>query len=190
MMNRDTIVLLDLGGVALQPSELIGKKINWKIINELNAKYEAGLQYTFLDLISEHNTLTTQSLSEKEFVTEVFKTLQLNKELIAIVSHYADIIIVSDNYKESVAYMLDRFNFEKWSIKQIYSYEYKMVKSNPDFFKKFLRENPEYDAKDLILIDDSETKLESASKSGIKGILYTNNDQTKTTLEELLTLKN
>lgn len=185
-MNSNMIVLLDLGGVVLQPNQLPNSCINWKIINQLNTKYESGDKYTFSELHQEHNKLTAQQLSHDEFLSEIFKTLQVNTELIEIISNNFDIFIVSDNYKESVRYISEKYGFEEWSIKQIYSYDYKLVKSNPEFFIKLLQDNQEYDREDFILIDDSITKIESAASTGIKGILYQNNEQIKNELESIL----
>ncbi|MEM1120378.1 MAG: hypothetical protein AAGJ18_07995, partial [Bacteroidota bacterium] len=63
------------------------------------------------------------------------------------------------------------------SIKQIYSYEYGMYKSNPKFFERLLSENQELELKDLLLIDDSQSKLDSAFEHGISGIQFVNNEQ-------------
>lgn len=95
-----------------------------------------------------------------------------------------DIIIVSDNYRENIDYISNRYNFSSWSIKQVYSYEYEMYKSNPKFFKRFLEENNEYDVVDLLLIDDSKSKLESAFQNGINGIQYVTNEQIIREIEE------
>lgn len=91
-------------------------------------------------------------------------------------------MIVSDNYIENIEYISKRYNFESGSIKQIYSFDYSMVKSNPEFFSKLTEELNEYKTNDMIFIDDSIGKLESARKSGIKGILYGNNSQVKNEL--------
>jgi len=40
-----------------------------------------------------------------------------------------------------------------------------------------LRNQKEYDIKNLLLIDDSISKLESAAENGINGIQYKNNEQ-------------
>lgn len=183
-MKKRNIVLLDLGGVSFLPNGKSSTIINWEIINTLNSKYERGLKYSFTQLLFEYNQLSNQSLHENEFLQEVFSTLDLNTELIDIVKEKNDIIIVSDNYVESINYISEKYDFKKWSIKQIYSYDYKMVKSNPDFFKKLLDEIKEYNFESLIFIDDSTTKIKSASQNGIKGILYQSNEQVKKELQE------
>lgn len=178
-MRENKAILLDLGGVVLQPDNVLDPNINWRIINELNTKYESGEKYTFDDLYRHHNTLTGQSLTKTIFLDKIFSTLKVNEALVSIVRAYGDIIIVSDNYRESVNYIAKKYDFDRWSIKQVYSYDYKMVKSNPEFFKKLLKEVPQYTPENLLLIDDSPEKLKSAATVGIQGIRYENNTQIK-----------
>lgn len=184
-MKKKKVALLDLGGVVFQSLGKSNKEINWKIVWELNEKYgpkKEGL--AFPDFLFEYNKLTNQNLKEEEFLEKVFDTLDFNQQLIDFIKKERDIIIVSDNYKENINYISKRYDFESWSIKQVYSFEYKVNKSNPKFFKKLLEENKEYEVKDLILIDDSKSKLESAFKNGIKGIHYKNNEQIRREIEE------
>ena len=186
-MNQKSIVLLDLGGVVFQLSGSSNKKINWDIIWELNAKYGADMDLGgdgFPNFLSEYNTLTNQELHDTEFLEYVFDTLDFNQELIDRLREQRDIIIVSDNYPENIAYISKRYDFASWSIKQFYSYDYKMYKSNPEFFKKLLEDLKGYNLTDMIFIDDSESKLQSAAQNGIKGVLYKNNEQLKQQLSD------
>jgi FMN phosphatase YigB (HAD superfamily) len=93
-------------------------------------------------------------------------------------------VIVSDNYRENIEYISNKYHFETWSIKQVYPFDYKMVKTNPDFFKILLEQIKGYSTKDMLFIDDRIEKLESAEKWGIKGILYRNNNQINKELRE------
>jgi len=52
-----------------------------------------------------------------------------------------------------------------------------MLKANPKFFEKLLEEIKAYNTEKMIYIDDSISKIKSAEKHGIKGILYQNNEQ-------------
>lgn len=186
--RNKNIVLLDLGGVVFQINNTRSKKIDWKIINTLNDIYEKGQQpmtkNAFSALLSSYNQLTNQSLGEIEFLEAFYSTLSINWELIDIIKEKAEIIIVSDNYYESIDYCSKKYNFDKWSLHQVYSYEYKIVKSNPLFFKKFLKMNPLYDLGNMVLIDDSIAKIDSAAKCSIKGILYESNEKVKEKLNE------
>lgn len=188
-MNPIKIVLLDLGGVVFQSTGISNKKIDWTIISILNEKYGYELNIgkdRFLDFLKEYNRLTNQQLIGEEFLKEVFDTLAINNALIETIRKEKDIIIVSDNYRENINYISQRYNFENWSIHQIYSFDYKMMKSNQLFFKRLLIDLKIYDVDEMIFIDDSAKKLESAAKSGIKGILYKNNEQTIKELKQLL----
>jgi len=72
--------------------------------------------------------------------------------------------------------------------RQFYSFDYQMHKSNPDFFKRLLNDLEDYDIENLLFIDDSLSKLESAAKNGIQGILFQNNEQVKKVFEKFINL--
>jgi len=179
------ITLLDLGGVVFQSTGISNEKIHWSIISQLNYKYGNALNIgedKFPTFMSEYNELTNQSLSGKTFLELVFNTLEINTELIKMVRSYSEIIIVSDNYRENIEYISKRYEFEKWAIRQFYSFDYKMEKANPLFFEQLLEDLSEYDKTEMIFIDDSQHKIDSAKKNGIKGILFQNNDQIRKAL--------
>ena len=60
-----------------------------------------------------------------------------------------------------------------------------MEKANPLFFQRLL-DDLTYSKEEIIYIDDSPRKLNSAKKSGILGILYSSNEQVKIALSKLL----
>lgn len=179
-MKNQKITLLDLGGVVFQSTGISNQKIDWKLISALNHKYGHDLNIgkdKFPDFMKEYNERTNQSLSGQAFLELVFDTLEINTELIEAIREVSDIIIVSDNYRENIEYISQRFDFESWAIQEIYSFDYQMVKANPLFFKRLLVELKEYDKEQMIFIDDSKNKIESAQKNGIKGLLFENNEQ-------------
>ena len=134
--------------------------------------------------MQDYNTQTQQNLSGKAFLKAVFDTLQMNEELIAIVQKAHDIIIVSDNYRENIAYISQRYRFDQWAIKQIYSFDYQLEKTDPRFFVKLLEDIKPIPKEDLVFIDDSSRKIESAAKNGIKGILFQSNHQVEMALNQ------
>ena len=186
--KRHKITLLDLGGVVFQSTGLSNDKIDWSVISTLNHKYGHALNIgedKFPTFLSEYNELSKQSLSGAAFLKEVFDTLQINRELIDLVRAESDIVIVSDNYRENIAYISQRYNFASWAIEQIYSFDYAMEKANPDFFKRLLRDLDAYDVEEMIYIDDSAHKLASAAHCGIRGILFESNEQVRAVLRAL-----
>ncbi|MEM6320079.1 MAG: hypothetical protein AAF960_20570 [Bacteroidota bacterium] len=177
-MKKKKIALLDLGGVVFQLFGKSNREIDWKIIWQLNEKHgteTGGLDFS--NFLLDYNELTNQKLKDAVFLEKVFDTLDFNRELIEFLKQEREIIIVSDNYRENIEYISKRYHFSEWSIQQIYSYEYEMYKSNPAFFERLLKENKELVLEDLLLIDDSPLKLDSAFKSGIHGIRFVNNAQ-------------
>lgn len=184
---KDNIILLDLGGVVFQSTGNSTKHIDWKIITELNHIYGYDLNIgedRFPDFMVDYNQLTAQKLTGDQFLKNLFDTLKINQELIEIVQEYGDIIIVSDNYKENIDYISKRYDFKSWAVAQVYSYNFKMQKSNPLFFEELLSNFKELDQRKLVLIDDSLSKLNSAKQNGIAGIHYQSNQQTKKELAE------
>lgn len=182
------ITLLDLGGVVFQSSGISNDLINWSIITALNHKYGHHLNIgkdLFPDFMKEYNGLTNQHLSGAEFLVAVFDTLEFNSELVEMVGKDSEIIIVSDNYRENIAYISERYNFASWATQQIYSFDYQMEKSNPLFFKRLLKEISDYDLDQLIFIDDTPKKIESAKANGIKGVLFEGNEVVRKRLNEL-----
>jgi len=188
MAESKKIILLDLGGVVFQMSGTSNEVIDWDIINQLNDIYMYELSLgkdKFPDFLAAYNARTHQTLTGTEFLQYLFDTLTFNKELIDIVSAYGEVIIVSDNYRENIEYISKRYEFDTWASQQFYSYDFEMYKSTPKFFKRLLAELKAYSKEDMILIDDSPNKLESAAKNGIKGILFENDEQVATALTDL-----
>ncbi len=107
----------------------------------------------------------------------VFDTLEINQALIDWLRQRSEIIIVSDNYRENRAYISERYPFRQWASQQIYSFDYHMVKADPRFFAKLKEDLSDASIEDMIFIDDSIHKIESAAQHGIRGILYTSNEQ-------------
>jgi HAD superfamily hydrolase (TIGR01509 family) len=187
-MKMLTLTLLDLGGVVFQSTGTSNAQIDWSVISRLNKKYGHALNIgedVFPAFLSEYNALTHQSLSGTDFLKSVFDTLEINTELIEIARAHGDIVIVSDNYRENIAYISERYDFESWAVRQVYSFDYQMHKSNPVFFQKLLDELEGYPKDNMILIDDSQRNIDSAQKNGIRGIQFKNNEQLKKEWETL-----
>lgn len=180
------IIFLDLGGVVFQSTGKSNSQIDWTIITTLNERYGYDLNIgkdKFPEFMADYNKLTSQNLSGLEFLEKLFDTLEINTELINIVKSYADIVIISDNYKENIEYISKRFDFESWAKAQVYSFDYQLIKSNPQFFQRLVKDFTKYKINSLLLIDDSHEKLKSASDNGIAGIHFHNNDQTERELK-------
>lgn len=178
-LSQTKTILLDLGGVVFQSTGKSNEKIDWDIINQLNEKYGHDLntgKSRLTNFLSEYSYMTNQFLGENEFLSGIFDTLDFNQELIDLLKSRYEIIVVSDNYRENIEYISERFKFSEWAREEIYSYDYQMFKSNKKFFKRLLEEVG-VAKEELLLIDDSQSKIDSAASSGIKGILFESTSQ-------------
>ncbi|MEO0898987.1 MAG: HAD hydrolase-like protein [Bacteroidota bacterium] len=174
---RKPIVLLDLGGVVFQTAGTSNETINWEIIGKLNGIYGHDFNLgrdVFPAFMREYRQQSGLDLSGEAFLEGVYDTLTFNKDLVSLLRKTHDIIIVSDNYRENIAYSSKRFHFSEWAIDQYYSFDYALEKSDPAFFIRLIKEL-EMPGESLIYIDDSPKKLESAALQGIKGILFEGN---------------
>ena len=180
--KRKLIILLDLGGVVFQSTGISNDIIDWNVISELNDKYGHELNIgkdLFPTFLKEYNQRTHQSISGETFLKSVFDTLQFNEELVSFLRKFGDIIIVSDNYRENIDYISQRYNFSNWSVAQVYSFDYEMVKSESGFFSRLLIEQNIEEPGNLVFIDDSPKKLNRAKAHGISTIRFENNTQLK-----------
>ena len=171
-------ILLDLGGVVFQASGVTNDIIQWNVINALNDRYGHELNIgedLFPDFMADYNTRTGQALSGAEFLSEVFDTLDFNAPLVEFLQNQGAISIVSDNYRENIAYISQRFAFDTWASAQFYSFDLGLEKSDAQFFPELLRRMG-VDAAQCILIDDSPAKISSAEAHGIAGLLFTSNE--------------
>ena len=178
-MNQKPICLLDLGGVIFQSTGESNDEINWPVISKLNYIYGHDLNIgkdVFPDFIKAYNLRTGLNLDGELFLQFIWETLKYNKELVDGLKASYDIVIVSDNYIENIDYIADRYDFDSWAIDQYYSFDFELEKSDPQFFERLIKEAG-WKGSELIFIDDSQSKLDSAAQQGIKGFLFKNNEQ-------------
>ena len=171
-------VILDLGGVVFETTGKNSSLIDWGIVSKLNHKYGHALNIgedLFPVFMQDYNQLTHQNLEGHEFLKAIFDTLHFNQELINFLkARFKKLIILSDNYRENIAYIAERYHFHAWADRQFYSFDFEMTKDNPILFQKVLALS-EYAAAEVIFIDDSPRKIASAEQCGIKSYLFQNN---------------
>ena len=186
LLPKDKTILLDLGGVVFNSTGSSNETIHWSVIAELNEQFGHRLNVgedCFQDFMQTYNSQTEQQLSGALFLKQVFDTLVFNQPLIDLLQPHFNIIIVSDNYRENIAYIEERYQFSSWSEAAYYSYDFEMVKGNPDFFVQ-LKKEINLPVEHLLLIDDSINKLASAKRNEIQGICYRDVNQVNTELKE------
>ena len=177
---KKEIALLDLGGVTFQSTGRTTAHIHWDVITPLNYKYGHALNVgedLFPTFLKEYNQLTDQQLSGTEFLKSIFDLLDFNATLLEGLRPHFKIVIVSENYRENIAYISQRYRFADWAMRQIYSVDYQLVKADDDFFPKVFHDLKDWHPEQLFLVDDSPDKLASAAHCGIEGILYKTTEQ-------------
>lgn len=178
MFDQVKTILLDLGGVVFQSTGVSNELIHWDKIALLNDKYGHDLNVgidCFSDFLFEYNSMTYQQLEEEEFLEAVFDTLEMNNALVDGLKEKYDIMIVSDNYRENIAYISKRYHFDLWAKEQYYSFDFGTVKTDPAFFTQLIQKinRP---VESLLFIDDSQEKLDCAAELGILGIRFSTNE--------------
>lgn len=180
-------VLLDLGGVVFQSSGISNVQIQWPVITQLNYKYGHELNVgadLFPNFLRDYNQMTQQQLEGSRLLKLIFDSLEFNEELLALLGSQFPIIIASDNYRENIEYISQRFKFNQWAVAQFYSFDLALEKTDPGFFTSVLERIP-YKADDLLFIDDSPHKIAAAQQVGIQGIVYRDNKQIRDYLGSL-----
>ena len=190
-MNSDLdrpYLLLDLGGVVFYPSGKINSLVDWEVIQLLNEVYAHEMNVgniSFNPFLREYNEHKGMDLSQVEFLSHLFETIEFNHELVSFVKENFTTIIASDNYRENIQFIQGRFNLDQWCKDQVYSYDLNVVKENPEFFR-LLKSNLGLQNTPLILLDDSPEKIAAAESEGIKGILHLNNHNSIQQLRKLM----
>lgn len=172
-------ILLDLGGVVFQSTGTSNERIHWDVITKLNHRYGHQLNVgedLFGAFMQDYNEMTAQQLSGEAFLKAVFDTLAFNHELVDFLQKSYPIYLLSDNYRENIAYLSQRYHFDRYFERQFYSFDFALTKEDPVIFQKVLSAL-DMSAEDFIFIDDSPHKLESALAVGMKGIQFQDNAQ-------------
>ena len=178
-MNQKPICLLDLGGVTFLSTGESNDEINWPVISKLNYIYGHDLNIgkdVFPEFIKAYNSRTGLNLDGDLFLQLLWETLSYNNDLIDRLKEMYDIVIVSDNYRENIDYIAKLYDFDSWAFDEFYSFDFELEKSDPIFFEQLIKETG-WKGSDLIFIDDSQSKLDSAAQQGIKGFLFKSNEQ-------------
>jgi HAD superfamily hydrolase (TIGR01509 family) len=79
--------------------------------------------------------------------------------------------LFTENYKETFQYWLKKFNLPEKFNKIFNTYDYKMLKDNPKFYRQIIEEL-QVEPKEILMIDDNIERLEVAQSFAIKTIHF------------------
>jgi len=104
---------------------------------------------------------------------------EINKNLLEIITSFDNKkILVVNGYSKKAKEMFDRYNIEIFSLE-----DEKIKKDNIKFFEKLMQKY-NLSPKQLIYFDHDKENVNSAVKSGIKSILYKNDNEIKEFIED------
>lgn len=126
-------------------------------------------------------------LSKKDFLDFWFSVEKEDKEMINFARKLKKkglkIFILSNNFAERTNYYSQNFHFFNIFDKVYYSWQTGFVKPDIEAYKNILKDN-NLKSEEVVYVDDSKENIESASRLGIKGILFENLEQIKEQLDK------
>ncbi len=196
-----TTILFDLGGVLFTN----GTK---KFIADISSKYNIDTE-TVKDIIDgdlgsqyreskitrdEFWKLALQQLSISESIDELeeqwingYELIEGTKKIIFELAKKYKVYYLSDNVRERVEKINDRYNFLEWFEDGIFSHEVGVRKPNPDIYKYTLNK-AQVKPEEAVFIDDKQSALDPAKEMGITTILFESPELLRQKLIELKVL--
>lgn len=191
-------VIFDLGGVLFTNgtrefiSKLSSKKhIDPKIVKdvidgELGSKYRTG-KITRDEFWNEaKKTLNINEATdelERQWIDE-YKLIEGTKNLLDQLSRKYKVYYLSDNVRERINKIDQKYNFLKWFDGGVFSHEVGVRKPDPKIYEIVLSKAAVL-ASEALLIDDKLTSLPPAEELGMRTILFTNPEALRGKLTEM-----
>ena len=195
-----TTIIFDWGGVLIQG------KHNPEVINLFCKKYKRKVKDVFKTIDNEVRNMDRGKLTLTQFTNKINKKLNINLStkdwlyfleysittnnaiipLIKSLKKSYKILILSNNNDATIK-IIKRTQKSLLSLfdKQYYSSELKVRKPKRKIYNILLKKE-KLKPNECIFIDDKPKNIVAANKLGMKGILYKNNSQLKSSLKKLL----
>tara|TARA_B100000315_G_scaffold260711_1_gene324306 strand:- start:4837 stop:5433 length:597 start_codon:yes stop_codon:yes gene_type:complete len=195
-----TTIIFDWGGVLIQG------KHNPEVINLFCKKYKRKVKDVFKTIDNEVRNMDRGKLTLTQFTNKINKKLNINLStkdwlyfleysittnnaiipLIKSLKKSYKILILSNNNDATIK-IIKRTQKSLLSLfdKQYYSSELKVRKPKRKIYNILLKKE-KLKPNECIFIDDKPKNIVAANKLGMKGIIYKNNSQLKSSLKKLL----
>ena len=191
-------IFFDLGGVLFTNGT---KKFVEKISRQYGLSPEAALGLMDGSLGTKYRE---GKITRDEFWREVLKKLRINadldqletewineyqlieetKELIKYLSDKYKLFYISDNVRERIDRIEDRFHFLEWFDGGVFSQEVGARKPSPKIYRAALQEAG-VRGSEVIFIDDKEKSLPPAQRMGMTTVLFKSPEDLKEQLKKL-----
>lgn len=194
-------ILFDLGGVLFTN----GTK---KFIQDISSKYnldpeavkdimdgDVGSQYReakitrdqFWKVVLEKLNLTEDiNTLEKQWISG-YDLIEGTRDIILELAKKYKVYYLSDNVRERVEKINDRYNFLEWFEDGVFSHEVGVRKPNPEIYRYALDKAGVKPA-ETVFVDDKQSALDPAKEMGIITILFESPEQLRQRLIELKVL--
>lgn len=194
-------VIFDLGGVLFTN----GTK---KFIQDISSKYNLDLDLVKETMDGEIGSQYREAkITRDEFWKKVLERLKISQDIDVLedqwISGYEliegtkDIILelakkykvyyLSDNVRERVDQINNKYNFLDWFEDGIFSHEVGVRKPNPEIYRYTLNK-AQVQPEETIFIDDKQSALDPANEMGIITILFESPEQLRQDLLEMKVL--
>lgn len=194
-------IIFDLGGVLFTN----GTK---KFIADISSKYsidpetvkdimdgDVGSQYREAKITRDQFWKTVlEKLNIKEDIKTLedqwisgYDLIEGTRDIILDLAKKYKVYYLSDNVRERVERINDRYNFLEWFEDGIFSHEVGVRKPNPEIYKYTLNK-AQVEPEEAVFIDDKQSALEPAKEMGITTILFESPELLRQRLVELKVL--
>lgn len=193
-------IIFDLGGVYFtdgtkQAIEVISEKYNLDpekvkavLKGELGTKYRIDeiTADTFWEEAKKYWNIKASSAELAQIWLDGYKPIEGTIDIVKRLKEKGyELLFLSDNVKERVGYLQEKYNFLSYFKDGVFSHIAKTRKPDPKIYLLALEKssNP---IEDCLYIDDNLKLVESAEKLGMKGVQFINPDQLESELKTLL----
>ena len=191
-------IIFDLGGVLFTN----GTK---KFIQDMSSKYDIdpeivknimdgdiGSQYReakitrdqFWEIVLEKLNINENIKTLEDRWISGYNLIEGTKDIILDLAKKYKVYYLSDNVRERVERINDRYNFLSWFDDGVFSHEVGIRKPNPEIYR-YILEKALVLPEEAVFVDDKQSALDPAREMGIATILFESPDQLRQKLIDL-----
>ena len=191
-------IIFDLGGVLFTN----GTK---KFIEDMSSKYDIdpeivknimdgdiGSQYReakitrdqFWEIVLEKLNINENIKTLEDRWISGYNLIEGTKDIILDLAKKYKVYYLSDNVRERVERINDRYNFLSWFDDGVFSHEVGIRKPNPEIYR-YILEKALVLPEEAVFVDDKQSALDPAREMGIATILFESPDQLRQKLIDL-----
>lgn len=183
-INNIKLVLMDADGVLIKSSKLFSEKFSQKFnipMEKILPFFKGPFQYCLrgeADLLEEL-PLFLKRFKDLPALSEImelwFSGDKLDGHVISFMQKLngkAQFVLATNNDKHRVNYLRQKFNLDELFENYASSAELGFLKTDPGYFHGIKKLYPQFQASEMLLIDDDEMNIKTALENGLHGVFY------------------